>query len=255
MEIEGKPVENEDHKKQTKSCNWNYWLIRGIILVVLIGFVAFLIIKRDMLSDYTTQFLLWLEKNPMTGLISLSCIYIVSTLLFVPGSLLTLGAGVALQASLKNTVYAVLSGAIAVFVGAMVGSTLAMLLGRYLFRDAAKKLAAKYQLIEALEKALESEGLKMIFLLRLCPLIPFNAFNYVIGLTPIRVKDYIVGNFGMVPGTLVFVFIGTTISTIADAVAGNYSQGTPGLILLIVGTLLALAAIFYLSFVVKKYLN
>jgi len=60
-----------------------------------------------------------------------------------------------------------------------------MLLGRYVFRDSTKKLTLRYKLFTAIDKAILTEGLKLTFLLRLCPLIPFNAFNYMMGVTSV----------------------------------------------------------------------
>ena len=132
---------------------------------------------------------------------------------------------------------------------------MAMLLGRYLFRDSAKKMAQKYRVINAIDKVMEKEGLKFTLLLRLCPLIPFNAFNYVMGVTAVTFKDYAIGGVGMIPGTIVYVFVGTTIGNIADAASGEFEGGTATLVLLIVGTVLAFVAIVYITIVVKRYLN
>ena len=115
--------------------------MRLIILFVLITLIVLVIIFNEWVSDTIENFLEWLRDNPVVGTISLSLIYIVATLIFVPGSLLTLGAGVALQAALENTGLAILVGTIGVWIGAWIGSNLAMLLGRYLFRDSAAKLA------------------------------------------------------------------------------------------------------------------
>ena len=96
-----------------------------------------------------------------------------------------------------------------------------MLLGRFVFREWVNKQAQKYPLINAINIAIESEGLKLIVLLRLCPAIPFNILNYLMGTTGITLKHYVIGNFGMIPGTLVYVFIGTTISDIASVASGT----------------------------------
>ena len=201
------------------------------------------------------MFLEWLADHPAEGTVSLALIYIVATLIFLPGSLLTLGAGVALQAAFENTGLAILIGTIGVWVGAWIGSNLAMLLGRYLFRDSAASLAKKYRVINAIDKVLEKEGLKFTLLLRLCPLIPFNAFNYIMGVTSVTFKSYAIGGIGMIPGTIVYVFVGTTIGNISAAASGDFEGGTATLVLLIVGTVLAFAAIIYITIVVKKYLN
>jgi len=229
--------------------------VRLAIIAALIAVIVLIIVNREWVSETTTRFLEWLRENPTFGTVCLSLIYIVATLIFLPGSLLTLGAGVALQAAFDNTALAVAVGTLGVWVGAWVGSNLAMLLGRYLFRSSAAKMAQKYRVIKAIEQVLEKEGLKFTFLLRLCPLIPFNAFNYVMGITSVRFKSYALAGFGMIPGTIVYVFVGTTIGNIADAASGNFDGGVVTLVLLIVGTILAFAAIVYVTIVVKKYLN
>ena len=63
-----------------------------------------------------------------------------------------------------------------------------------------------------------------MLLLRLCPVIPFNLLNYMMGITAIRFQDYMIGSTAMIPGTLVYVFIGTTISDIASIAAGTKTQ-------------------------------
>lgn len=59
----------------------------------------------------------------------------------------------------------------------------------------------------------------------------------------------------MLPATIVFVFIGTTLASITDAVKGDYEGNTATLVLLIGGSVLALGGVFWISYVVKKYLN
>ena len=226
-----------------------------MILFILVTLVVLVIVFNEWVGDQIEKFLEWLRDNPALGTFSLCLIYIVATLIFIPGSLLTLGAGVALQAAFENTGLAILIGTLGVWIGAWVGSNLAMLLGRYLFRDSAAKLAQKYRVINAIDKVLEKEGLKFTFLLRLCPLIPFNAFNYIMGITSVTFKAYAIGGIGMIPGTIVYVFVGTTISNISAAASGDFEGGTVTLVLLIVGTVLAFVAIIYITVVVKRYLN
>jgi uncharacterized membrane protein YdjX (TVP38/TMEM64 family) len=96
-----------------------------------------------------------------------------------------------------------------------------MLLGRYILREAVSKKVKDYPKFKALDKAIELEGLKLIFLLRLSPVIPFNALNYFMGITGITFKDFCLGGIGMIPGTVVYVYLGTTIGNISDLASGG----------------------------------
>lgn len=75
------------------------------------------------------------------------------------------------------------------------------------------------------------------------------------GITAVTFKAYVIAGLGMIPGTIVYVFVGTTIGNIAEAASGEFEGGTVTLVLLIVGTILAFVAIVYISIVVKRYLN
>ena len=101
----------------------------------MIAAIVLVIVFFDEVKEVMTKFLEWLRDNPVIGPVILSCVYIVAVLFFIPGSLLTIGGAVALQQAYKKTWLAVLVGTASVWTGAWIGSNLAMLLGRYLFRD------------------------------------------------------------------------------------------------------------------------
>lgn len=86
-----------------------------------------------------------------------------------------------------------------------------MLLGRYVFRKSAENQSKKYKVFKAIDKAVTNDGFKIIAMLRISPLIPFNLFNYMMGITGVKIRDYILGGFFMIPGTVLFVYIGTTL--------------------------------------------
>ena len=111
-------------------------------------------------------------------------------------------------------------GSISIFVGTWVGSIVAMLIARHLFRDTVEKYAKKYKYLLAFDQAIEVEGLKLAILMRSCPLIPFNVQNYLLGATSIGLRDYIIGGIGMYPWIVAFLFFGTTVSNIQDAING-----------------------------------
>ena len=92
--------------------------------------------------------------------------YVVATLLFIPGSLLTLGAGFVFSMALHGLGVGILVGTLSVVIGASIGAVLAFVLGRYLLLDQVRKLSKKYAIFEALNVALETNGLKIFILLR-----------------------------------------------------------------------------------------
>jgi len=118
--------------------------------------------------------------------------------------------------------------------------------------------------MKAIEKAIERKGLLLICLLRLCPLIPFNMLNYLMGLTSINSVHYILGSLAMIPGVAVYIFIGTTVSSITSAAGGGAKDGddknktdtsTITLVIVIVGSVLACGGIVWVSIIAKRILN
>jgi uncharacterized membrane protein YdjX (TVP38/TMEM64 family) len=172
-----------------RKCPWG----KIIIATILIGIVTFVIIDsltNQHISTGFQEFLTWIESNLVAGVFAFMGVYFIATVCFVPGSLLTLGSGFVFGSAV-GVGYGVVLASLAVFVGAALGSIAAFLLGRYLMRDCVRnKLVKKYPVIEAVDEALQNNGLKIFFLLRLSPIVPFNAINYIAGVTGISVKDY-----------------------------------------------------------------
>lgn len=148
----------------------------------------------------------WIDGLGSVGAIAFIALYIISTVAFLPGSILTLGAGV---------VFGVVWGSIYVFVGATVGATAAFLVGRYLARSWVAKKIVDNQKFAAIDKAVSKEGLKIVLLTRLSPVFPFNLLNYAFGITGVSLKDYIIGSVGMIPGTIMYVYIGSLAGNLA----------------------------------------
>lgn len=138
--------------------------------------------------------------------------YIVVTVAFLPASVVTLGAGF---------VFGVVKGSILVFIGAMLGATAAFLIGRFVARDWIANKVAGNRFFSALDNAIAQEGLNLIFLIRLSPAFPFNLLNYALGLTKISLSDYVLGTTGIIPGTILYVYLGSLISDVATLGAGE----------------------------------
>lgn len=165
-----------------------------------------------------------------------AALYVPACVLFLPGSLVTLGAGVLGPAA----------GTVAVSLGSTTGACVAFLLGRTLARPWVEARVAQVPRWRAIDAAVARDGLKIVLLLRLSPVFPFNLLNYALGLTDVRLRDYALASFfGMLPGTVVFVLAGSAIGSVASLVHPDASGGEASpaqLALLAVGLVATIAA-------------
>jgi uncharacterized membrane protein YdjX (TVP38/TMEM64 family) len=102
---------------------------------------------------------------------------------------------------------------------------------------------------------LEGNGFKIMILLRLSPLIPYNALDYISGITSISIAQYSLALIGIIPGTITFCYIGATASTFSDGAASASSNGTLHTTILILGVLFALAGAAVASYYSKLELD
>ena len=198
------------------------------------------------LSQLVPNVLLWVQNLGSLGAIAFISIYIVATVALVPGSILTLGAGL---------IFGVVWGSVYVLVGAVVGETCAFLLGRYLLRNWIEDRIAQNRTFAALDRALKRSGLKIILLTRLSPIFPFSLLNYAFGITKISLKDYFLGSIGMIPMTVVYVYFGSLAGDLATI--GSASQLAPELqgIIKIIGFLATISCTLYLTRIARQVLE
>jgi uncharacterized membrane protein YdjX (TVP38/TMEM64 family) len=146
-------------------------------------------------------------------------------------------------------------GVFAVFVGASAGAIASFLLGRYLFRDSVSSLSKKYSIFEALDIALSEKGFRIMVLLRLSPIVPFNFLNYIAGVTSIPFWSYFWANFGILPGTTLYVFLGASAGSLTDSADSGDENMTVTIIVIVVGVVFGILAIALTSYYAKKELN
>lgn len=160
-------------------------------------------------------------------------LYAGATVAWVPGSLLTLAAG---------AIFGLVEGTLYTLAGATLGAALAFLVARYLARSAVEARLGGHRKLQAIDEALGREGAKVVFLVRLSPVFPFNALNYALGLTRVGFRDYVLASaVGMIPGTFLYVYAGYTAGRIAADAAGVASRSTGYYVLLGAGLLATVA--------------
>ncbi|MQA89828.1 MAG: TVP38/TMEM64 family protein [Gemmatimonas sp.] len=186
----------------------------------------------------------WVESQGTWAPILFVLGYAAATVAFVPGSLLTLAAG---------AVFGVARGVTLVFLGAVLGSSLAFLLARHAARPLVESRIANDSRFDRIDRAVARRGRKIVFLLRLSPLLPYNLLNYALGLTRVRFPDYLLASIGMLPGTLLYVYSGRVIGDLA-ALAGGASidRGAAYYAVLALGLVATAAVTFWITRIARE---
>jgi uncharacterized membrane protein YdjX (TVP38/TMEM64 family) len=187
---------------------------------IALGIVALgaLIALGRVAGGYIPAFQAWVEGLGPLGPIAFVVGYAVAVIAFIPGSALTLAGG---------AVFGVAQGTLLVFVAALLGSTGAFLVARHLARDAIERRIAGDDRFAAIDRAIGGQGRKIVLLLRLSPIFPFNLLNYGLGLTRVSLVDYVTAGVGMLPGTLLYVYLGSAASQAVAAAGGAAPGRTP----------------------------
>jgi uncharacterized membrane protein YdjX (TVP38/TMEM64 family) len=218
--------------------------IIAIVLLVITGAAMFwLVPAKEWLGDILKQ----VQAMGPWGPVGLVAVYVVATVLFIPGFILTLGAGFA---------FGVVRGTIAVSVGATLGASSAWLLGRTLARGFIERRVAGNPKFRALDEAIGEHGFKIVLLLRLSPVFPFNLLNYALGLTRVSFRDYLLASWiGMLPATVMIVYIGSSVRSLADVMSGQVEVGIGRKVLFVAGLLATVAVTILVTRVAQRALR
>jgi uncharacterized membrane protein YdjX (TVP38/TMEM64 family) len=180
------------------------------------------------------------------GPVVFAVVYAVACLV-LPGSLITLAAG---------SLFGVVVGTAVVSLASVAGASLAFGLGRTLARGLIEKRLAGNPRFRALDQAVAAGGFKIVLLTRLSPLFPFTLLNYAFGLTKVRFRDYVLASWvGMLPGTLMYVYLGSTVTALADVAAGNVEGGPARQVLFFVGLAATVVVTVYVTRLARRALR
>ncbi len=220
-------------------------ILAFVVLVAAIGVGLYFL--QAYLRTPLERFLNWVRELGAWGPIVLAAAYVLACIFFIPGTLLTLGAG---------ALFGVPKGFLAVFVGANLGAAAAFLVGRTLVRGWVEKKVAGNPKFRAIDQAIGEQGFKIVLLLRLSPVFPFTLLNYGLGLTRVSFRDYVLANLlGMLPGTLMYVYLGSAVGELADIFAGNYQGGIAQKALFFVGLAATVVVTILITRIARKALR
>ncbi|GFP83975.1 tvp38/tmem64 family membrane protein slr0305 [Phtheirospermum japonicum] len=221
--------------------------LKILLLLMLIGAIAiacFTLPIEKILKD----FLVWIEQDlGPWGPLVLAVAYIPLTVLAVPASILTLGGGY---------LFGLPVGFVADSVGATIGAGAAFLLGRTIGRSYVISKLRDYPKFRAVAIATQRSGFKIVLLLRLVPLLPFNMLNYLLSVTSVSVTQYMLASWlGMMPITFALVYVGTTLKDLSDVTHGWHEFSKTRWALILMGLVVSAVLIFCVTRVAKAALE
>jgi len=218
-------------------------ILVGILVVVLFAVALALPLER-WLADMRG----WLDGYGWQGLVIFAVIYVVATILLVPGVAITLAAG---------ALFGLGKGTAVVSVSSTTTAALAFLIGRYLARGAIETKAAANPRFGAIDRAIGQNGWKVIVLLRIVPLLPFGLSSYFFGLTAIRFRPYVLASWAaMLPGTFMFVYFGHVAAQGLSGAKEEQSSISAGQwVLWVVGGAALVTATLYIARLTRRALS
>ncbi|KAL7539443.1 hypothetical protein ACHAXR_009287 [Thalassiosira sp. AJA248-18] len=194
-----------------------------IFMTITISFVCLdLLILHRYLHVWLEKTLAWLTAHPVSGGVAFIGIFLFASLCFFPTALLSLGAGY-VYTDLYGLGLGIVVAFVVCYVGSLIGAAVCFARSRYLMRQLIERFSVKYPIVRAVDRAFETMGLRLFLLLRLSPAMPFNALNYIGGITAISFHDYWWATVtGIAPGILWTIFVGATFGTVnSRGVDGN----------------------------------
>ena len=190
--------------------------VKLIVLGLIISVVAVALVFLPV-TAYLPAVLKWTENLGIWAPVAIVVLYIIACVFFIPGSIITLGAGL---------LFGVVKGTIVVSIGSVLGAAAAFLVGRTLLRGWVEKKVVHNAKFNAIDKAVGEQGFKIVLLTRLSPVIPFNLLNYAFGLTRVTLRHYFFGSWiGMFPATVMYVYFGSALRSLTDLTSGSIEGG------------------------------
>ncbi|TDI10636.1 MAG: TVP38/TMEM64 family protein [Acidobacteria bacterium] len=218
------------------------WVLALLAVAFLLVFLYFLDVQ-----ELFQVALAWISDLGPWGPVFFIVFYILATVLFLPGLIPTMAAGV---------LFGVIRGTLLVSISSISGAILAFLIGRYLAREWVAAMIRGNQKFEAIDAAVAEEGWKIVGLTRLSPVFPFNLLNYAFGLTQVSLKDYFLASWiGMLPGTVMYVYIGSLAGNLASLGSGERSRTSAEWALYGVGLMATVVLTLYLTRIAQRALK
>ena len=189
----------------------------------------------------------WIQENPNVSWLVFLGLYVLATVLLLPGSVLTIGGG---------WLFGFMEGLVVVSLSSTLAASCSFLIGRYLARAWVEGKISEDRRYRSLDRAIGERGFFVVLLTRLSPLFPYNLLNYAWGISSVRISRYVLASWiGMIPGTLLYVYLGAAASDISQLFSVAPGKGFGQEWLFIVGLAATAVLVVFIARLATKSLN
>ena len=230
------------------SCSTVLTICFRLFILTFLGVSIFLVIF--FWAPLSTFFLNVLRElrtlPPLYGALIVVGANVVAALMFLPCLPLTLATGF---------IFKTVRGTILICIASTIASVLGFLIGRYVARGAVERnLGGKNSSLRVIDNAIQQDGFRVVFLVRLSPIHPYALMNYLFGLTSVTLRDYTFASFfALLPATMMEVYSGAALSSIEDISRGDKSVVSS--VLLGVGLLVTVVSSVVITLWVRRKLK
>ena len=196
------------------------------------------------MSEWLASVVSQLATLGLWGAVLFVGIYIIASVTMAPAFVLTFAAG---------AVWGLWRGSLLVYIGAVLGASTVYFLAARLVRSRVITWIDREPRLAAVRRAVAEQGVWLMFLLRLSPLVPFVQLNYVLVLSGVRYRDYLIATVGMWPTIVMYVYYGKVAGDVAALAAGVAPpRGPEYYVLLVVGLVATIVASTMVTRAAKK---
>ena len=191
---------------------WQRWALGALIVAAIVLTLVLLPIRA-----WTASLVEALRAMGPEGIALFVVIYVAVLVVTLPSALMSLGAGFA---------WGPAAGFAIALPSLVLGATAAFLVGRHALRARVAARVARSPRLAAIDRAVGEHGGRFVFLLRLSPVVPFNYANYVLSVSRVGTRSFVLATLvGMVPTTLLYTYLGSTLPALTgDGAATGGSE-------------------------------
>ncbi len=217
------------------------------VLLIIVLLVLVLLAVLMPVQNWLSALYEWSQMNQGLAMLAFLVLIVLGMVLMVP---------VSIQAMAAGFIFGLSKGFLVMWLAGLAGFAAAFLIGRSLARHWIETWVSHRPEFVAIDKAIHQRGLLVVILTRLAMILPYNLLNYSLGLTAVRLRDYLMGSaIGMLPGIFLFVFIGTSATDIAAILSGELKLGDYDLLIAGIGLLAVATVVALITRVAQKTLK